>query len=144
MKLTLKRIYKGEKYTIGKLYIDGEYFCDTIEDVIRPLPLLCPDTPHDKSCKCKEKIYAETAIPCGTYRLALSYSPKFKRNLPRLYDVPHFLGILIHSGNTEKDSAGCIIVGKNKVKGKVIDSKITMEALMKRLENQKNITIEIV
>lgn len=67
MKLLLKRKFKGETYTIGDLYIDGVWFCNTLEDTVRILPLLCPDTPQGVSCRCKEKVYARTAIPCGTY-----------------------------------------------------------------------------
>ena len=144
MKLLLKRIYKGNKYTIGKLYIDGEWFCDTIEDVVRNLPKDCPYIPKGRNCKCKEKVYGETAIPAGTYKVILSYSNRFKRILPELLNVPHFLGIRIHRGNTEQDSAGCIILGENKVKGKVINSTPYEIKLVKLLENQKNITITII
>ena len=144
MELLLKRIYKGNKYTIGKLYIDGEWFCDTIEDVVRNLPKDCPYTPKGRNCKCKEKVYGETAIPAGTYKVILSYSNRFKRILPELLNVPHFLGIRIHRGNTEQDSAGCIILGENKVKGKVINSTPYEIKLVKLLENQKNITITII
>ena len=144
MELLLKRIYKGNKYTIGKLYIDGEWFCDTIEDVVRNLPKDCPYTPKGRNCKCKEKVYGETAIPAGTYKVILSYSNRFKRILPELLNVPHFLGIRIHRGNTEQDSAGCIILGENKVKGKVITSTPYELKLIKLLENQKNITITII
>ncbi|MDR2913411.1 MAG: DUF5675 family protein, partial [Tannerella sp.] len=115
MKLLLKRKFKGETYTIGDLYIDGEFFCNTIEDKVRELPASCPNTPKGISCSCKEKVYAETAIPAGIYKVTLIMSPKFGRILPRLHNVPHFIGILIHSGTTEKSSAGCIIVGKNTV-----------------------------
>ena len=144
MELLLKRIYKGNKYTIGKLYIDGEWFCDTIEDVVRNLPKDCPYTPKGRNCKCKEKVYGETAIPAGTYKVILSYSNRFKRILPELLNVPHFLGIRIHRGNTEQDSAGCIILGENKVKGKVINSTPYEIKLVKLLENQKNITMTII
>lgn len=89
------------------------------------------------------KKYAETAIPYGTYKITMGYSPKFKRVLPYLHDVPHFLGILIHSGTTEVDSAGCLIVGKNTVKGKVLESRATSNTLNKILSNEKEITIEI-
>ncbi|MDR1718089.1 MAG: DUF5675 family protein [Prevotella sp.] len=144
MKLLLKRKFKGETYTIGDLYIDGIFFCHTIEDKVRVLLAICPDTPKWQPCKCKEKVYAQTAIPAGTYKITLERSPKFKRVLPLLHNVPHFLGILIHAGNTERNSAGCIIVGKNTTKGKVLQSKETLEALMKRLENEKDISIEII
>ena len=73
----------------------------------------------------------------------LLYSPKFKRKMPYLHGVPHFLGILIHWGNTEDDSGGCIIVGENSVKGKVINSRATFKKLYALLEKEKDITIEI-
>lgn len=143
MKLLVKRIFKGQNYTIGKLYIDGAYFSDTIEDTVRDLPMACPNTPKGAACKCKGKVYAQTAIPAGTYKVTMEHSPRFKRILPYLHNVPHFLGILIHSGNTEADSAGCIIVGHNKVKGKVLESRVTLEKLIARLKDEKHITIEI-
>lgn len=143
MRIYVKRIFKGSSYTIGKLYMDGEFFCDTIEDVVRSLPSVCPDTPKGRACKCKEKVYARTAIPAGTYKVTLEHSPRFKRTLPYLHDVPHFLGILIHSGNTDADSAGCIIVGRNTVKGKVLESRATLDKLISRIEDEKDITIEI-
>lgn len=105
MNLLLKRIALKPEYTIGKLYIDGQYFCDTLEDTVR-------DT----------KIAGKTAIPEGTYQVIVNRSPKFKRDLPRLLNVPNFEGILIHRGNTPNDTSGCILVGENKVKGKVINS----------------------
>lgn len=71
------------------------------------------------------------------------YSPRFKRRLPYLHDVPHFLGILIHSGNTADDSAGCLIVGRNRVKGKVLDSRATLQELIARIEGQDDVTVEI-
>lgn len=143
MKLLLKRKFKGETYTIGDLFIDGEFFCNTIEDTVRILPLLCHDTPQGVACRCKEKKYAETAIPYGTYKITMQHSPRFKRVLPCLHDVPHFLGILIHSGTTEADSAGCIIVGKNTIKGKVTESRTTSDRLNEILGKEKEIAIEI-
>lgn len=144
MKLVLNRKFKSASYTIGDLFIDGKFFCNTIEDTVRELPATCPDTARGRSCACKEKVYARTAIPAGTYRITLEYSPKYKRKMPYLRDVPHFLGILIHSGNTETDSAGCIIVGKNTVKGKVLESRVTFQKLYSLLEGQNDITIQIV
>lgn len=143
MKLLLKRKYKGATYTIGDLFVDGRCFCHTIEDAVRSLPSRCPDTPAGRSCCCREKVYARTAIPAGTYKVTMTYSPRFKRVLPYLHDVPHFLGILIHSGNTEEDSAGCIIVGRNTVKGKVTESRKTSDALNALLANASSIDIEI-
>lgn len=151
MKLTLKRIAKKPKYTIGKLYIDNVYFCDTIEDVDRGLTQNTPLV----TIKAK-KVPNETAIPTGTYKVTLDVvSPRFgkkefyvananKGRLPRLLDVAGFDGVLIHCGNSEQDSSGCIIVGENKVVGKVINSKETFIKLYKKLYTAKDgITITI-
>lgn len=139
MNITLNRIAKKPKYTIGKLYIDGEYFCDTIEDTDRGLT----QTMTDAQVKSK-KVYGQTAMPTGTYRVIISYSNKFKRQMPLLLNVPGFLGIRIHSGNTEKDTEGCLIVGKNKVVGKVIESKDTYNKLFSILcEANKKEAIKI-
>lgn len=127
MKLTLKRIFKGENYTIGKLHIDGEYFCDTLEDAIRDI-----------------KVYGETAIPAGTYKVTITLSPRFRRWLPLLHDVPYFEGVRIHRGNTAEDTHGCILVGQNKIKGQVVNSAYTEIELMKRLKGEKDIEIEII
>lgn len=143
MKLTLKRKFIGPDYTIGDLLIDGTFFCNTVEDLVRQLPSTCPNTSKSRNCTCKEKVYAETAIPSGTYKVTIEYSPRFKRRLPYLHDVPHFIGILIHSGNTAKDSAGCIIVGFNTVKGKVTNSRATSDKLNAILAKEKDITIQI-
>lgn len=136
MKLKLERIYKGETYTIGKLYIDDKYFCDTLEDTTREL--------NNKD----DKIYGKTAIPTGLYDVILSFSPTFQRVLPLLLNVPYFKYIRIHSGNDEEDSEGCILVGFNKIKGKVIDSKDALNMLMELLQdaedNNEKIQIEIV
>lgn len=139
MNIILDRIAKKSKYTIGKLYIDGEYFCDTIEDTDRGLT----QTMTDAQIKSK-KVYGQTAIPTGTYKVIISYSNKFKRQMPLLLNVPGFLGIRIHSGNTEKDTEGCLIVGKNKVVGKVIESKDTYNKLFSILcEANKKEAIKI-
>lgn len=143
MELYLKRRYLSKQYTIGSLYLDGCYFCDTLEDTVRRLPVACPDTPHGRTCRCPEKVYARTAIPAGTYKITMEHSPRFKRVLPLLHDVPHFLGILIHSGNDEEDSAGCILVGKNNIKGKVVESRATSDVLNKLLAKADHITIRI-
>ena len=139
MKLKLIRKYKGSEYTIGDLYINGRWFCNTLEDVVRNLPDKCPKTP----CQCKEKVYGKTAIPSGTYKVILSYSNKFKKILPELLNVPHFTGIRIHSGNTADDSLGCILVGYNKVKGKVINSRDAYNKLYNLIKDSNNIIIEI-
>lgn len=153
MKLTLDRFYKGQSYTIGHLYIDGKYFCDTLEDVDRGLE------DSMSISKIKEiKKPSITAIPKGTYDITLDViSPRFCNSsfykqvcdgkLPRLLNVKGFEGILIHAGNTDKDTAGCLLVGYNKVKGQVINSKDTFKELYKNLKDKYNkgekITIKI-
>lgn len=119
-----------EERTLGKLYINKEFFCSTIEDKYRDLSK-------------EKKVYGETCIPFGTYKVIINMSPKYGRLMPRLLDVPHFDGILIHYGNTEQDSAGCVIVGKRSGQ-KVINSRDTFNRLFARLEKYSNIKIEIV
>ena len=143
MNLTLNRIFRGPDYTIGKLYIDGHYFCDTLEDPVRTLPASCPNTSEGILCACPEKVYARTAIPAGTYKVTMQFSPRFKRVLPLLHDVPHFLGVLIHSGNDQGDTAGCILGGHNKVKGKVLESRAVSDKLNALLEKENEMTITI-
>ena len=143
MNITLNRIFRGPDYTIGKLYIDGHYFCDTLEDPVRTLPASCPNTSEGILCACPEKVYARTAIPAGTYKVTMQFSPRFKRVLPLLHDVPHFLGVLIHSGNDPGDTAGCILVGHNKVKGKVLESRAVSDKLNALLEKENEMTITI-
>lgn len=143
MKLKLKRRFFAEEYTIGTLSIDGIRFCDTIEDKNRDL-----NHDGDLNGRGEGKVYAKTAIPFGTYKVVVDRSPKFKRELPRLLDVPHFEGVLIHRGNTAEDSAGCILVGENKVKGKVINSTPYEVELVKRIKGAiskgEDIEIEII
>ena len=138
IKLRLERLYKGSKYTIGKLYINDEYFCDTIEDIDRGLK----SSMSVEYIK-KKKVYAETAIPTGTYKIEMTYSSKFKRILPLLVDVKGFSGIRIHRGNTEKDSSGCIVIGENKVKGRVINSTPYEVVLVNKLLDEDDIEITI-
>ena len=120
MELKLDRIFKNDTYTIGKLSINGQHFCDTIEDIVRD-----------------EKIKHITAIPAGRYEVVITLSNRFKVYLPLLKDVPGFDGIRIHSGNTEKDSSGCIILGENKVKGKVINSRPYVSKLVEKLSTEQ-------
>lgn len=138
MKLTLKRIALRDTYTIGKLYLDGVYFCDTLEDPVRDY-----NKDGDLDDPGEQKVWGETAIPYGTYKVKLSYSPKFKRILPRLFDVPHFEGILIHRGNTAKDSHGCILVGKNTQVGMVTSSTVWEKKLIEVMEESKLKEFEI-
>lgn len=144
MDLLLKRIARRSTYTIGKLYIDGTYFCDTIEDCDRGL-----DQSFPVGINNKKKIRGKTAIPTGRYQVTLGYqSPRFSKKkqydfckgyLPRLLNVPAFEGVLIHIGNTAEDSEGCILVGKNKVVGKVVESTATFHALYDVLKSAKGL-----
>lgn len=148
IQLELKRVAKKPKYTIGKLYINGQYFCDTLEDCDRGLT----QSMTLEQIK-KLKVYGETAIPTGTYKVNMhTISPKFKNSswakefkgiVPRLEGVPGYDGVLLHPGNSAADSLGCILVGKNKAVGKVLESQITWKALMKRLQTDDNIIIKI-
>lgn len=138
MRLTLIRKYKLPTYTIGKLYIDEEYFCDTLEDKDRGLT----DSMTVGEIS-KIKIKKETAIPTGTYKVTITYSNRFKKNMPLINDVKGFEGIRIHSGNTNQDTEGCILVGFNKIKGNVINSRDTYNKLFSILSKSNNITITI-
>lgn len=138
MEITVKRIAKLNDYTIGNLYLDGQFFCNTLEDTDRGLK----DSQNLLYIKSK-KIFSKTAIPTGTYKVLLTYSFRFKRVLPLIVGVKGFDGIRIHYGNFPKDTEGCILVGKNNFKGGISESKETLEILLKKLEGQKDITITI-
>lgn len=135
MELKLKRIALRDTYTIGRLYVDNHYFCDTLEDKVRDI-----NKDGDLNDVGEGKVYAKTAIPYGRYEVTMKVkSPKFSQRtaynwcsgyLPRLLNVPHFEGILIHAGNSADSSAGCLIVGENKIKGQVINSMATLKKLV--------------
>lgn len=139
MELLLKRIARKEKYTIGQLYIDGEYFCDTLEDTDRGLS----QEAGLAVCR-RKKIPGVTAIPTGRYRVLTNVvSPRFSKfkqyefcggRLPRIINVPAFEGVLIHIGNYPKDTEGCVLVGRNTVKGAVMESTATFKQLVARLK----------
>ncbi len=140
MELLLKRRYRNDKYTIGDLYIDGVWFSNVLEDVDRGLS----NDMTEEEIK-KIKVYGKTAIPKGTYKVEVTYSPKFKRYLPILLNVKGFSGIRVHSGNTHEDTLGCLLVGFNKEKGKVLNSRVTSDkltALLRNCEEEISITIE--
>lgn len=135
MRLTLKRRYKGTDYTIGSLYVNDTYVCDTLEDRDRGLA----QGMSVLSIKAR-KVFGKTAIPTGTYEIDMdTVSTKFKSKMwaspyggkiPRLLDVKGFSGVLMHVGNTASDSLGCVLVGENRVKGQVINSAKTFKSLM--------------
>lgn len=142
MEILVEREYKKKDYTIGKMYINGEYFCDTLEDTDRGITNIMTLS------EIKEvKEYGNTAIPTGRYPIAYTYSPRFKKHLPLLLNVPAFEGVRIHSGNTHKDTEGCILLGENKAVGKVLNSRKTMDEFLRTLkpaiEACENIWIKI-
>ena len=134
MEIKVKRIAKKEAYTIGKMYIDGEYVCDTLEDKDRGLT-----SNMSVAQICGVKVHGETAIPTGRYLVDMkTVSPRFggraqyqfcKGRLPRLCNTPGYQGVLIHIGNTAKDTDGCILVGENKTVGQVLNSTATFRRL---------------
>lgn len=152
MEIKVKRRFKGANYTIGSLYINGVYECDTIEDTDRGL-----DNNMPLSVIQTKKVYGQTAIPYGTYKIDMNIvSPKFKDRtwakicdgkLPRLCDVRGFEGVLIHVGNKPEDTLGCILVGQNKVKGQVVNSTEAFTNLYKKMDaahkRSEKITIAI-
>ena len=140
MEILVDRKYKKSAYTIGNLYLNGQWFCNTLEDRDRGLN----DSMPLEMIKAK-KVYGETAIPTGRYTVRMDIvSPKYsayewyKKNfggrMPRLENVKGFSGILVHPGNTALDSNGCLLVGMNKAKGKVLESRDTFLKLWKVLE----------
>ena len=153
MKLLVDRKWKKNTYTIGRFFVNGTLFCNSLEDKDRGLKKTDP-----LMSIIKQKVYGETAIPTGIYKVDMeTVSPKYsavkwyynlcKGKLPRLKNVPGFEGILIHPGNTALDTLGCILVGKNTAVGKITESKDTFAKLYKMMkaahDKGEEITIEI-
>lgn len=122
LSLKLQTVALKENYTIGKLYVNGIYFCDTLENPTRKLVDLNHDGDFDDAGE--GKIYGNTAIPNGRYTIVMKHSDKFGKPMPYLLGVYGFTGIMIHPGNTTKDTQGCILVGYNKVVGQVLNSRL--------------------
>lgn len=127
MQLTVKRLYKTDNSVIGELLIDGVFECFTLEDAERPV-----------------KIKGETAIPKGTYKVIINQSNRFKRLLPLLLNVPNFEGVRIHSGNSNHDTEGCILVGQTRNKNYIGQSRKAFDKLFKKMQAAKDITITII
>lgn len=127
MKLTLEREILNDDFTLGRLYLDDEPFCYTVEDAVRDV-----------------KIPGRTAIPYGTYKVDITYSNRFQKILPILLDVPNFSGVRIHSGNTAEDTEGCILVGRTRTSNGVGFSREAMSQIMETLQHFDNIEIEII
>jgi len=131
MKLVLQREPSTAACTIGRLTVDGDWYCWTLEDVVRNGP----------------KQPGETAIPPGTYRVEVTHSPRFGTRLPLLYDVPGFAGVRIHPGNSAADTEGCILVGQTKGMNAILRSRAAFAPLLAKLEaaqaRNEPITIEV-
>ena len=142
MELRLERLWPKAEYTVGRLFVDGKLFCNTLEDKVADV------NRNGRFDGTERKIPGKTAIPYGTYKIFYGWSPRFGRNLPRLLNVTAFEGILIHPGNTAEDSAGCILVGRNTEVGRLTQSRLYSDELNKRIDIAQRrgepITIEIV
>lgn len=142
MELRLERLWPKAEYTVGRLFVDGKLFCNTLEDKVADV------NRNGEFDGAERKVPGKTAIPYGTYKIFYGWSPRFGRNLPRLLNVTAFDGILIHPGNTAEDSAGCILVGRNTEVGRLTQSRLYSDELNKRIDIAQRrgepITIEIV
>lgn len=141
MEIKVERKWKKDTYTIGNLYVNGKFFCNTVEDKDRGLKQT-----DSLETIIEKKVYSETAIPTGRYEVAMDIvSPKYKNvkwykdlcegKMPRLLNVPGFEGVLIHPGTTALDSVGCLIVGKNSIKGGVTQSRDHFKKLYKQMKD---------
>lgn len=143
MEVLIDRAWKRDGYTISRLYVNGELFgCNTLEDTDRGLRQ--DMSPEEIK---KVKVCGETAIPAGSYECVYTYSNRFKKMLPLLLNVPGFDGIRIHSGNSAKDTLGCILIGKNDKKGWVSDSRLWTDKLIQAMkmawDRKEKVTIKI-
>lgn len=120
MKLQLTRAQFEPGCTIGRLFVDGEPACYTLEDVVRPTGA--------------PKVFGQTAIPSGTYSVIITHSPHFGRDLPLLVNVPNFEGVRIHPGNTAADTEGCILVGMDRLVDSIGRSRIAFDALFPKIQ----------
>lgn len=128
MKLLLLRTAGTSGYTAGRLLIDGDHECDCLENGVRSV-----------------KIDGVTAIPAGTYQIKITMSPRFKKRLPLLLNVPGFAGVRIHSGNTALDTAGCILVGSrpDDENGVLENSRATMHDLQTKIQSALDANEEV-
>lgn len=123
MRLELKRTECGAVCTIGELLIDGKHEAFTLEDVVRADGV---------------KVFGETAIPAGVYSVDITYSPRFKRDLPLLIGVANFIGVRIHPGNTASDTEGCILVGQGRGQNCILSSRAAFDVLFPKLKAAKD------
>ena len=143
MEIQVNRIARKDGYTIGRMSLNGVYFCDTLEDTDRGLNSTMS---VDEILSKKRK--GITAIPTGKYDVILTFSPRFKRVLPLLLNVPGYQYIRVHNGNRPDSTEGCLLVGENKAKGQVLNSRATLQKLMSALleceKRKEKISITIV
>lgn len=132
MEIILNRKHRKPTHTIGKFYIDGVAWKDSLEDPDRGL-----DNQMTESEIRSKKVSANTAIPTGRYEVGLTFSPKFKRDLPIIKNVKGFEAIRIHAGNDTGDTEGCLLPGENKAVGKVLNSRKAEDELVAMIRNEK-------
>lgn len=138
MELTLIRNDFLPDRTFGKLYVDGEYWCDTLEDRDRNLY----DYMSAEEIK-QKKVYGETCIPYGTYMIKMTYSIKFEKELPQILNVPGFAGVRIHNGSFPEHSLGCVLIGR-RLNDMLTDSRVTTSNFVKKIGKESSITINII
>jgi hypothetical protein len=128
MLIEVKRLEFKETHTVGKMYVDGVYECYTLEDVVRD----------------GAKVDGKTAIPAGTYDVIIDDSARFGKPMPHILNVPNFTGVRIHSGNTSKDTDGCILLGHTYAgKDFIGNSKLAYDVFFNKLKEDKKATIKI-
>ena len=130
MKIEIKRDIKGNTYTAGKMYVDGRHFADTLE-------------PRAIDWSKEEKTLGKTAIPEGTYKVEMRYSTKFKTQMPYVQNVPHFDGIMLHVGNSVRDSRGCILVGTRTFPSVLTQSRKAVNRLILLMEEHKGESVTL-
>ena len=155
MNINVKRTARKNTYTIGKVTIDGKYFCDSLEDTDRGVTQIMPFTSTGGAKGywvtpdhgIIEKVYGKTAIPTGLYDACSYYWPKFKCYVVMLLRVPGFTGILMHNGMTSDHSEGCVLLGKNNIVGRLDGDRIYMDALVARVmaaeKRGEKVTVQI-
>jgi Family of unknown function (DUF5675) len=120
MNIEVKRRPSTAQSTLSEWFVNGVFECYGIEDVVRPTG--------------EAKVFGKTAIPAGTYQVIISWSPRFKRPLPLLLNVPGFAGVRIHAGNTAADTEGCLLPGTGAGKDMVTNSRVAFEKLFRKIE----------
>ena len=139
MQIMLTRNWKKPDYTIGRIFINNAFFCNSMEPIDRGLR---QDMPIEdiKRLKVKNK----TAIPTGTYKVMMTWSPKYQKKMPQIMNVPCFDGVRFHPGNKPKDTRGCVLPGENSVKGMVVNSTKYFNQFVSMLEGSGGIATLVI